>query len=240
MTTKALLVFITFVTASRLYGSDSSFFTNQLDDLKYDLGSSKSPTCYICHAWSKKQDDKVDDLFCSTLDCHLDRVGILTYFDQRKDERGASHAGSIVKFIDNIGKVDFYIVVCTPTLFEKYSDNSYVSIEISAILDSIITQQHKKVIPVWIRGDREKSIPLPLKGFDSVYFRNPSEYYHDFFKLLGKFFPYHIEILAQKSKIFNSPQIQDNSSSVFSLLSVIQHNSLKNSCDSILRKINMP
>lgn len=232
---------------SILYAMEYDFEAD-LNEIRADISMENEQklsetSCYICHAWSEAHDlEKFDDLFSEKLDYNLSQAGVITYFDRRKDERGAAYAGSIVKFIEKIALCDFYIIVCSETLYRKYNNNciNYISIEIGSMLDSVSTSPSKRIIPLWISGDRHLSIPVVLRGFDSVYFKDKTKYEYNFLKLLGKILPDKKRKIEEKSFLYSRVSLNEIDGSLIKedAIQRIKNPLLLNLCTNILKKIN--
>lgn len=151
---------------------------------------SRGVSCFISHAWEGSNPNPL----VSRLERHLDSAGIVTYFDNRDDERGAKDG--IPSFMNNIAETDCVLMVFTPTFKDKYKKKSNVATEVNYVISSLLNPYPEKIVPVLFSGTQDTAIPPLLKPLRYYDFTNTSIYQDQFFKVLGHMLPSQASELA--------------------------------------------
>ncbi|MBY0463179.1 MAG: toll/interleukin-1 receptor domain-containing protein [Alphaproteobacteria bacterium] len=136
-------------------------------------------SCFISHAWEGSNPNPL----VSRLERHLDSAGIVTYFDNRDDERGAKDG--IPSFMNNIAETDYVLMVFTPVFKDKYKAKTNIATEVNYVISSLLNQFPEKIVPVLFSGTQDTAIPPLLKPLRYYDFRHHGTYYDQFFKILG-------------------------------------------------------
>lgn len=150
-----------------------------------DRNAERPPTCFISYAWGDAAHERWTERQLAT---DLRNAGIEVLFDRWHNTPGTS----ITRYIEQISKADFVVLVGTKRLKKKY-DSKKADAVVEAELRLINTRLRKqsereRVLPLLLDGDAKTSFP-PLAE-DSVYvdFRNADSYFESVFDVLLKLY----------------------------------------------------
>ncbi len=142
------------------------------------------PTCFISYAWGDPENER----WVARLAGDLKNAGITVLLDQVDNSKLGSN---VSRFISEIEKSDFIVVVGTPMYLQKYEDQSsgsasIVAAEADLINQRLLSTEDKKqtVIPIIREGDEWKSLTPLLRGRVFGDFRYEESYFASLFDLI--------------------------------------------------------
>jgi small GTP-binding protein len=141
-------------------------------------------TCFVSYAWGNTADER----WVLRLANDLRKADIDIVLDQWSNKAIGSN---IPRFISQIEKSDFIVVIGTPNYFEKYNNKaseygSVVAAEVDLINVRLIGIEKQKVsvLPLLLSGDRRMSFPPLLHGRVYADFRSEEYYFVNLFNLV--------------------------------------------------------
>lgn len=146
-----------------------------------DAGQDATPSCFISYARGDQGQERWIERSLAT---DLRNAGIAVVFDRWHNTPGTN----ISRFIEQIDRVDFVVMVGTPRLREKYDSKTsdpVVAAELELISMRLMKRSKREgVIPLLLEGEQVTSFP-PLAGA-SVFidFRAEDDYFERIFDLL--------------------------------------------------------
>lgn len=146
-----------------------------------DTSRETSPSCFISYAWGNEAHERWVERNLAT---DLRNAGVEVVLDRWQNNPGTS----ISRFIDQIERVTFVVMIGTPRLREKYDSTTsdpVVAGELKLVNTRLRSRSDSEyVIPLLLEGEQKTSFP-PLAA-DSVFidFRVENDYFERMFDLL--------------------------------------------------------
>jgi len=141
----------------------------------------KHPTCFICYAWGVEKHVE----WVKNLAKDMRKTDINALIDRWDNLSG----DSISEFTDKIESSDYVLVIGTPELLQKYQSKKSDHV-VTAELRLILTIQSqpkrygRKIIPILLDGNPDKSFPPQLEDSVRFDFRDESLYFVSLLKLI--------------------------------------------------------
>ncbi|MEL7423457.1 MAG: TIR domain-containing protein [Bacteroidota bacterium] len=150
-----------------------------------DKGEAEAPSCFISYAWGVKENES----WVLKLAKDLRNAGIQVLLDRWHSTPGSD----LGRYIDQIEKSDFVIVVGTPELKEKYdseTDDRVVAAELELV--NFRARQPKKygrtILPLLLGGNADESLPAQLQRLVSIDFRVSELYFRQLFDMIWRIY----------------------------------------------------